>query len=1016
MPSVDNIQNIACSFIANSYNSLIVGGQIKINLMHYFGRKYQAKSKLELFIRFSCIIVFFISLFVAIGWVSNLQSLITLSTNPNMATMKLNTAICFICLALALWVSINRSQSNSGSKKVAVLCMLIPLVISVLTLYEYIFNVDLMIDNLFLSRFGSATYSGRMSEVTALNIVICAIAIWLIRLSSARAIFISQILTIIGISIGLTALSGYFFNVYQLYNLAGYSSISLKTALLFVLLGAGLLFLRADTGLMKVITSNQHGSMLIRKILPILMVFPYIVGWIRIQVQDLGWLGTQVAPSVFATGYALLFFVIAWHSARKLNAIDDLRQQKETQLGGVTAKAISEKNFSEMVIDSLPGILYFYDDTKRFLRWNRNFETVSGYSADEIANMHPLDFFSEAEKQMVNERISEVFMVGTSFVEANFLSKDGTTTPYYFTGRKVQFEGKECLVGIGIDVAELKNAEDQLRIAAISFESQEGIAISSADKIILRVNQSFTKITGYQASEIIGQKLSHLKADYQDDSLYDEVLDALEDDGYWLGEAMHRRKSGEVFPAWLNIKSVTNDNGNVTNYVITFSDLTQYKQDEAKIHTLAFYDSLTGLPNRRMLYEHLHKILVRNKSNQNYGALLFLDLDNFKILNDTRGHNIGDLLLIEVAKRLQDCLRESDFVARLGGDEFVVLLENLGSELELASKTSEDIGQKILKVINNPYLLKKYKYHCSASIGITLYGQNEVSVDELLKRSDTAMYQAKSAGRNKLRFYDPETQSKLEIRSIIENDLHRAIAERQFVLYYQPQVYHNRQILAAEVLLRWQHPNGKLISPAEFIPVAEDTGLILPIGQWVLDSACAQLKVWEKDVNTKLLKLAINISALQFHQSNFVKLVKRAIEQHQIDPDKLELELTESIVLDDIDDTLIKMKALRKIGVRFSLDDFGTGYSSLSYLTLLPFDQIKIDQSFIRNLDTTRSDVIVQTIIGMARNLRMEVIAEGVETEAQRQFLEQHGCPVLQGYLFSRPIPIEDFELMLKAP
>ncbi len=986
--------------------------------MRFFGRGHKANSKIELFIRLCCIVVFFISLFVAIGWVANLQSLITLNTNPSIATMKLNTAICFICLSLALWVLTSNFQSNLASKKVVMVFLLIPLVISVLTLIEYVFSINLRIDNILYTEYAGSTsvgYAGRMAEITAVNMTIYSIALWLIHLNSKRTILIAQVLILIAICIALTALSGYFYNVFQLYSLPGYSSISLKTAFLFVVLGVGLLFVRANMGLMKVITGHQRGSVLIRKILPILLVLPYFFGWIRLMVQDIGWLDPQIGPSIFATSYALLFFVITWLSASRLNAADDLRQQKETQLKEVTAKAISEKNFSEMMIESLPGILYFYDDTQRFLRWNRNFETVSGYSANEIAKMHPLDFFSDTEKQMVSDRIQEVFKVGTSFVEANFLSKNGTTTPYYFTGRKVQFDGKDCLVGIGIDIAELKHAEEQLRIAAISFESQEGIAISNASKIILRVNQSFTKITGYQASEIIGQKLSHLKADYQEDSLYDEVLDALEDDGYWHGEVMHRRKSGEVFPAWLNIKSVTNDHGMVTNYVTTFSDLTQFKQDEAKIHTLAFYDSLTGLPNRRLLYEHLYKILVRNKSSQNYGALLFLDLDNFKILNDTKGHNIGDLLLIEVAKRLQDCLRESDFVARLGGDEFVVLLENLGSEIELALKTSEDIGEKILKVINSPYLLKKYKYHCSASIGITLYGQNEVSVDELLKRSDTAMYQAKDAGRNKLRFYDPETQSKLELRSLMENDLRRAITEQQFVLHYQQQVYHNHQILAAEVLLRWQHPSGKLISPSEFIPVAEDSGLILPIGQWVLNAACAQLKIWERDLNTKLLKLAINVSALQFHQSNFVKLVKKAIDQHKIDPNKLELELTESIVLDDIDDTFIKMKALRKIGVRFSLDDFGTGYSSLSYLTLLPFDQIKIDQSFIRNIGTNRSDVIVQTIIGMARNLRMEVIAEGVETEAQRQFLEQHGCPVLQGYLFSRPIPIEDFEVILKA-
>lgn len=737
----------------------------KIILLKQYSRCLSliSNNKSHLFVSLSCAIIFLTCTLVLIGWGANLQYLVTLTKDPAIATMKQNTAFCFIFLSFGLWLQVSTYHTKTIAKRIVSVCILIPLIVAVLTLIGYIFNIDLTINHVISTVYGNfMTHDnyGRMSEITALNMAIYSIALWLINLNSNRSVLIGQVLTVIGIWIGLTALSGYFFNIDQLYSLPGYSTISFKSAFLFVLLGLSLLFARADRGLMRVMTGDEQGSVIIRKALPALLVLPYLVGWLRLNVQELSWFGLEIGPSIFATTYALLFFVISWFSARKLNAIDNLRQQKEAQVEEVTAKAISERNFSEMMIESLPGILYFYDDSQHFLRWNRNFETVSGYSAEEVAKMHPLDFFLDEEKQLVADRIQEVFIKGSSFVEANFLSKNGRATPYYFTGRKLRFNDKDCLVGIGIDISELKYAEEQLRIAAIAFESQEGIAISDAKKIILRVNHAFSKITGYKPSEIIGEKLSILKADYQDDSLYDDVLDTLEDDGYWHGEVMHRRKNGEIFPAWLNIKSVTNDSGNVINYVTTFSDLTQFKQDEAKIHSLAFYDSLTGLPNRRLLYEHLYKILVSSKSDQNYGALLFLDLDNFKILNDTKGHNIGDLLLIEVAKRLQKCLRESDFVARLGGDEFVVLLENLGTDVVLASKISEDIGEKILKVINSPYVLKKYKHHSSVSIGISLYGQSALSVDELLKRSDTAMYQAKNAGRNKLRFYDPETQSK----------------------------------------------------------------------------------------------------------------------------------------------------------------------------------------------------------------------------------------------------------------
>ena len=568
-------------------------------------------------------------------------------------------------------------------------------------------------------------------------------------------------------------------------------------------------------------------------------------------------------------------------------------------------------------------------------------------------------------------------------------------------------------------IFELRRVEQELSIAATAFEVQEGIVVTDSNNIIMRVNEAFNLMTGYSAEEVIGHNPSLLKSGRHDDQFFRDMWEILALDRHWQGEVWNRRKNGEVHPDWLSISAVTNTEGKVTNYVSAYSDITQHKNDEAKIYSLAFHDPLTGLPNRRLLLDRLQHTLAAGARHRKHGAVLFIDLDNFKALNNTKGHNVGDLLLLEVAGRLQRCVREGDTVARLGGDEFIVILESLSKDAPHAAAQTETVGEKILAAISQPYSLpgQEHEHHCSASIGTTLFRSQGVTVDELLKRTETAMYESKNAGRNTLRFFDPSMQSALESRTALEKDLRSALTENQFRLYYQMQANPADKIVGAEVLIRWQHPLRGLVSPLQFIPLAEETGLILLIGQWVLDTACAQLKAWESDPRTHGLQLAVNVSARQFHQADFVEQVCQTIRHHAINPDRLKLELTESLVLDSIDETIIKMQALREIGVRFSMDDFGTGYSSLSYLTQLPLDQLKIDQSFVRNIGVKSSDaVIVQTIIGMASNLGMEVIAEGVETEEQRAFLEQHGCTLFQGFLFGRPEMIDKFEARLKHP
>ncbi|MDD5273771.1 MAG: EAL domain-containing protein, partial [Methylovulum sp.] len=532
--------------------------------------------------------------------------------------------------------------------------------------------------------------------------------------------------------------------------------------------------------------------------------------------------------------------------------------------------------------------------------------------------------------------------------------------------------------------------------------------------IILKVNQAFTSMTGYSADEAIGKTPKLLSSGQHNQTFYATMKESLNKGGSWQGEIWNRRKNGEIYPVWLTITAIYGDDGAVLHYVATQTDISQQKSASEQIEQLVFYDPLTHLANRRLLKDRLHLALMSSNRNNRHGALLFIDVDHFKTLNDTLGHNMGDLLLKQIAQRLMNCVRESDTVARLGGDEFVVMLEDLDEQAGQAAIQTETLGMHILAVLNAPYQLIRHDYHSSCSIGATLFYNHQVSEDDLFKHVDIAMYQAKHQGRNTLCFFDKAMQTKLIERTALETELREALAKSQFRLYYQMQNTHDGQTVGAEALIRWQHPEMGLIPPNKFIPLAEETGLILSIGQWVLETACAQLKAWEGHPLTRDLLLAVNVSARQFHQADFVEKILHLTGQFAINPRKLKLELTESLVLINITDTISKMNALRDVGIRFSLDDFGTGYSSLSHLTRLPLDQLKIDRSFIQNIGSKPSDaVIVQTIIGMTETLGIEVIAEGVETELQRAFLEENGCGLCQGFLFSQPVPLQEFEAML---
>jgi diguanylate cyclase (GGDEF)-like protein/PAS domain S-box-containing protein len=536
---------------------------------------------------------------------------------------------------------------------------------------------------------------------------------------------------------------------------------------------------------------------------------------------------------------------------------------------------------------------------------------------------------------------------------------------------------------------------------------------------ITTINRKGCQLVGACESELVGQFwfsscLPQPFGTERDLPRFLSIMSGARDLDEYHESSILNRDGDQLDIAWHNAL-LRDDEGRICGMLSSGEDITERKTAEDKIRHLAFYDPLTQLPNRRLMQDRLEHALINNTRNDKTGALLFIDLDNFKSLNDTLGHDLGDKLLQQVAKRIQRCIREGDTVARLGGDEFVVMLENLNARDVDAAAITEDVGEKILHALSLPYTLDGHECHSTSSIGIALFkdapaNKAQKTIEELMRYADIAMYQAKKAGRNTLRFFDPEMQKNVNERVALETELRKALQKNQFQLHYQMQVNAEGIAIGAEALIRWPHPERGMIPPMEFIPLAEESRLILPIGLWVLEQACTQLQIWHKNSTTQNFTLAINVSAKQFRQKTFAAQVQAAVEHHQINPKLLKLELTESVLMDNCGETIDTMNELDKIGVQLSLDDFGTGYSSLQYLKLLPLKQLKIDRSFVRDITEDDNDrAIVRTIIAMAHSMDLEVIAEGVETEEQKQLLAQAGCTLYQGYLFGKPVGIEHF-------
>lgn len=654
------------------------------------------------------------------------------------------------------------------------------------------------------------------------------------------------------------------------------------------------------------------------------------------------------------------------------------------------------------------------DDKGRVTHFNEAFRAMLGFDAGALKRMSFVDFTHPDDLELETVFFDEILANKRDHYQMTkrYIAKDGrviwvelsTSAMRDPQGKAVNF------VAVLRDITDRKMAEHDLRIAATAFEAQQGMIVTDVNGVILRVNRAFIRMTGRSAEETVGQVHQLLDAASRKADSHAAMWEAIHRTGTWQGEIWAQHKDGTAWPALITISAVKNAAGAVTHYIASYFDISERRQAEEKIRELAFYDQLTGLPNRTLLTDRLKQAIAASSRSGMFNALLLIDLDNFKTLNDTLGHEMGDLLLKSVAKRLTQCMRDGDTVARLGGDEFVVILTGVSEDAHDAAVAIESVAEKILASFNQPYRLGEITHHCTASIGITQFKGGLVTIDDLMKQADLAMYKSKAAGRNAYCFFDPTLESAIKERAALEKDLREAVEQQQFLLHYQALMASNK-VTGAEVLVRWQHPQRGLVSPLDFIPLAEETGLILSLGEWVLETACTQLASWAKRPELAHLTVAVNVSARQFRQADFAGKVLEILRSTGANPQRLKLELTESLLVSNVEEVVEKMFTLKTKGIGFSLDDFGTGFSSLSYLKRLPLDQLKIDRSFVRDVLTDPNDAsIARTIIALAQSLGLGVIAEGVESAEQRDFLAHAGCHAYQGYFFSRPLPLRGFE------
>lgn len=729
----------------------------------------------------------------------------------------------------------------------------------------------------------------------------------------------------------------------------------------------------------------------------------YVLVGIAHQDMLQGWY-RRLAVVLIASGWVLalssaLALSLRRSEAELIGAYENLQQTEHDLLE-------KEQRFRTLFDEAPVGHALNRLEDGHFIAINQMFSDITGYSRESLNRMSywaltPDRYAADEAKQL--ELLKQTGRYGP--YEKHYIHKDGHWVPVRLQGCIVTAPGGEKqILSVVENISEQKQAEERIHLLASVFQySGEAILISDRDNNIVEVNTAFTRMTGYTWEDVAGKNPRLLSSGRNTAEEYADMWHHIQEQGQWQGELWDRHKDGHVYPKWITISTIHDSQGNVTHYIANFTDITEHKAAEERIHYIAHHDALTKLPNRLNLQGRLEQALASARRGKERLAVLFVDLDRFKVINDTLGHHIGDDLLMEVADRLRQSVRDSDVVARLGGDEFVVVLTGLAAE-DVAP-----IARKMLAHLGEPYLLTNHELHSTPSIGISLFPEDGDDVDTLMKNADTAMYHAKSAGRNNYQFFRSGMNEAASERLLIENNLRQALARKEFVLHYQPQIdAQSGAVVCVEALIRWQHPEQGMIPPLRFIPVAEETGLIGPIGQWVLEEAMGQLRAW-RSAGIEGLRMAVNLSASQLRDPDLGAHIHARLLQHNLPGSCLELEITESVAMHDPAHSATMLQSLHELGVGLAIDDFGTGYSSLAYLKQLPLDRLKLDRSFVTDIEHDANDAAICTAtISLAHSLHLAVVAEGVETPAQMHYLKSLGCDLLQGYLFSEPLPADE--------